>query len=281
MSGGGRGRSRVARAVVRVLVACATVTGAGCGESDEPASKATANDPFRAVPQKTVVAPADKAAPRWEPVASFSGTGPMTRTLDIAKRAIQWRVRFRCEPGRFAVVVSPAPRSGSARADGDCPGRGEGSWVTSGRQELRIDASGRWRVEVEQEVDTALHEAPLAAMQAPTAKLLARGDFYKVERSGRGRATLHQLPNGRLALRLENFVTEANTDLFVWLSEARRPRSTRAAFRAKHVEFAALKSTLGDQNYLLPRGVDATRIRSIVIWCEPVRIVYTAATLTR
>jgi len=277
MSAGSAGRPRLAAAWVAALAVA--LAGAGCGDSDEPS--AAAKDPFRAVPQGTVVAPADKAAPRWEPVTSFSGTGAATRTVNIAKDAIQWRVRWRCEPGTFSVAISPAPRSGAARADGDCPGRGEHAWVASGRRELRVQATGGWRVEVEQEVDTALREPPLAAMRSPAAEVLARGDFYKVERASRGRAILYRLRDGRLALRLENFKTEANTDLFVWLSEARRPRTTRAAFRARHVEFAGLKSTLGDQNYLLPRDADASRIRSIVIWCEPVRIVYAAATLTR
>lgn len=277
MSAGPARRPRLAAGWVAVLAVA--LAGAGCGDGDEPA--APAKDPFRAVPQDTIVAPANKAAPRWEPVTSFSGTGAATRTVNIADDAIQWRVRWRCEPGPFAVSISPAPRSGSARAHGDCPGRGEHSWVASGRRELRVQATGGWRMEVEQEVDTALREPPLAAMKSPAAEVLARGVFYKVERQGRGRAILYRLPNDRLALRLENFKTEANTDLFVWLSEARRPRTTRAAFRARHVEFAALKSTLGDQNYVLPRSADASRIRSIVIWCEPVRIVYTAATLIR
>jgi hypothetical protein len=252
---------------------------AGCGESEEPAGPA--KDPFRAVPDATVTAPADRAAPRWEPVTRFSGTGAATHTVDIAERAIQWRVRWRCEPGRFAVVISPAPRSGTARATGTCPGKGEHSWVVSGRRELRVEAAGDWRMEVQQEVDTALHEPPLAAMRSPAAQVLARGEFYKIDRAGRGSAKLYRLPNGRLALRMENFRTEPNTDLFVWLSEARRPRSTVAAFRARHRELAGLKSTLGDQNYLLPRGFDAARARSIVIWCEPVQNAYTAATLTR
>jgi hypothetical protein len=274
-----RGANGCRRATVAVAVLTAVAL-AGCGEQSDDKAAAPAKDPFRAVPEGTVVAPADKAAPRWEPVTSFSGSGSATRPVTIAEGAIQWRARWRCEPGRFALVMSPAPRSGSARADGDCPGRGEHSWVADGRRELRVEASGRWRVNVEQEVDTALHEAPLAAMRAPGAKVVARGDFYKVERKGRGQAMLYRLANGRLALRMEGFATEANTDLFVWLSEARRPRTTRAAFAARHVEFAGLKSTLGDQNYLLPRSADASRIRSIVIWCEPVRIAYTAATLS-
>ena len=271
------GRCRRASAVAAAVAV--TIATAGCGESDEPAAQAS--DPFRAVPEETVVAPADKAAPRWEPVVTLRGTGPTTKTVKIADGAIQWRVRWRCTAERFAVTVSPAPRSGSARAAGDCAGGGEHSWVTNGQHELRVQASGQWRMEVEQEVDTELHEPPLAAMKSPSARVLARGDFYEIDRKGEGSASLYRLPGGRLALRMENFATDANTDLFVWLSEARRPRTTRAAFAAPHIEVAGLKSTLGDQNYLLPRGVDASKIRSIVIWCEPVQNAYTAATLTR
>lgn len=277
MSAAPSGRARLAL-VLAALIAV-TIATAGCGDSDEPAAQA--KDPFRAVPDKTVVAPADKAAPRWEPVASFSGSGAATKTVKIAKDAIQWRARWRCDTGRLAITISPPPRSGSARASGGCAGTGEHAWVTSGRHELRVDASGPWRVEIQQEVDTALHEPPLAAMKSPDAKILARGEFYKIDRRGRGSARLYQLPNGRLAVRMENFATEANTDLFVWLSEARRPRTTQAAFRAPHIELAGLKSTLGDQNYLLPQGLDASKIRSIVIWCEPVQNAYTAATLAR
>ncbi len=256
---------------------------AGCG-ADETAGKppsGPAKDLFRAVPKDTITAPANKAAPRWEPVTSFSGTGAVTRTVDIAAGAIQWRARWRCERGSLSLVTSPPPRSGSARADDECPGTGEHSWVTDGRRELRVENAGPWRVSVEQEVDTALHEAPLAAMSASGARVLARGDFYKIERRGRGSATLYRLANGRLALRMQGFATDANIDLFVWLSEAARPSTTRSAFSARHRQVATLKSTLGDQNYLLPRGIDAAKVRSIVIWCEPVQIAYTAATLAR
>ena len=272
------------RAPAACALAVALLLGlAGCG-GEQTASRppsGPAKDLFRAVPRDTITAPADKAAPRWEPVTSFSGTGAVTRTVSIAAGAIQWRARWRCERGSLLLVTSPPPRSGSARADDECPGTGEHSWVTDGRRELRVESAGAWRVSVEQEVDTALHEAPLAAMTASGARVLARGDFYKIERKGRGSATLYRLANRRLALRMQDFATDANTDLFVWLSEAAHPSTTRSAFSARHRQVATLKSTLGDQNYLLPSGIDAARIRSIVIWCEPVRIAYTAATLRR
>jgi len=126
---------------------------------------------------------------------------------------------------------------------------------------------------------TPLNEPPLRAMRSKRAVVLKRGTFYPVERRGKGRVALYRLPGNRLALRLRDFSTSSNTDLFIWLSGARRPKTTKQAVSAPHRQFARLKSTLGSQNYLLPRSVKAGDVRSIVIWCEPVRIAYTAARL--
>lgn len=258
------------------LLATGVVVLAACGGDDEEKRA----DPFSKV-DPTIKKTRDRAAPRWEPVATLSGSSPDAESFTISKRAIQWRARWRCSKGRLDLSVSPRPRSAPERPGGRCPDRAQASWIQSGRQRLSVKASGRWRVVVEQQVDTPLRERPLRAMRASGARVLARGRFYRVERRGKGRAALYRLPNGRHALRFEDFNTSSNTDLFVWLSEARRPRTTKAAVRAPHREFALLKSTLGDQNYLLPRGVDVDRVRSIVIWCEPVSIVYTAASLRR
>ena len=110
-------------------------------------------------------------------------------------------------------------------------------------------------------------------------RVIAAGRFYALERSGRGRASLHRLSTGRLALRFDGFATSPNTDLFVWLSSAARPRDTVRAAGSPHTVLRALKATLGEQNYLIPADVKAGDIRSVVIWCVPVRIAYTAAAL--
>lgn len=261
-----------------VLVSLLVAAG-GCGSEDAEEKGA---DPFAKVdPQVTKVR--DRAAPRWEPIATMKGTRPKERNIVVSKRAIQWRARWRCTKGELTMSVKPEPRSSPERPGGRCEGKGRGAaeWIQSGRQTLRVNATGRWRVIVEQQVDTPLDEPPLRAMRSPRAEVLARGRFYEVERRGKGRAALYRLPTGRLALRFEEFNTSSNTDLFVWLSEAARPKTTSAAVKAPHDQVAVLKSTLGNQNYVLPRSVDADAIRSIVIWCEPVRIVYTAAGLRR
>jgi hypothetical protein len=111
--------------------------------------------------------------------------------------------------------------------------------------------------------------------------VIARGDFYEIDRPGEGTASLYRLGNDRLALRLSGFETTAEADLFVWLSRATRPRTTVEAQRKTHTVLRELKSSAGNQNYLLPEDFDTQDLQSIAIGCEPVQQAYTAATLRR
>ena len=249
---------------------------ASCGGGDEEQKK---KDPFAAIPKRTTTAPSNEASPRWEQVAALTGSGTATKAVEVAGGALRWRTRAHCQSGQLTVTVSPPPRSGPARAAEPCSGNRDAIWSGTGAQRLTVQAVGRWRLVVEQEVTTALHEAPLPAMRSPGAEVIGRGDFYKIERKGQGSALLYRLPDGRSALRMSRFATDPNTDLFVWLSEAARPSNTKQAFEAKHTVLSGLKSTLGDQNYVLPRSIDADRVRSIIVWCNPVQIAYTAASL--
>jgi len=267
-----------ARAVSAVLAATMAAA-AGCGGGGDASE---GPDPFTAVEQDEKAGSArarTQAAPRWERVTTLRGSGDATEKIRIEADAVQWRVRWRCSEGRFEVSQSPAPDEGNPLGGGPCPGEGEATTIDTGELRLAVRTGGRWRAVIEQQVTDPIKEPPLPAMEAKAAEVVARGRFYPVERRGRGSAALHELANGRLALRLEGFRTSNNTDLFVWLSKATRPRTTKQALRSDHTEFALLKSTIGSQNYLLPEGTDADSVRSIVIWCEPVRIAYTAATL--
>ncbi len=249
---------------------------AGCGGDDEARKKKS--DPFAAISSAPAASNEPKrAAPRWEPVARFAGTGPDAKAFTISGEAIQWRARWRCRSGRLRLAIEPPPADGKGLASSGCPRRGEGTSIQTGKQRLKVGTSGRWEVTIEQQIDTPLHEPPLPGMSDE--RLLARGDFYRIDKAGKGTASLYRLDGGRLALRLERFATSANTDLFVWLSEARRPKTTKEAFKAPHVQLREVKSTIGDQNYLLPRTVKAEKIRSIVMWCVPVQNAYTAASL--
>ena len=266
-------RAAVALALLAVLSGCG---GGGGADSGAGAAAAPPTDPFKEVRRDAERPAVLRAAPRWERVALAAGTGRATRSAPISQGAIQWRARWRCEEGAFALTAS----DGESLARGRCAGPGGSTAAAAtGLQRLGVRADGRWRVEVEQQVDTALREPPLRAMEARGARVLAAGRFYGLERRGGGSAALYRLPGGRLALRFDGLETSPNTDLYVWVSRAARPGTSSAAFRSRHVSIAPLSSTLGDQNYVLPAGVRARDVRSVVIWCEPVRIAYAAASL--
>lgn len=251
----------------------------GCGGGDGDQAR-TGPDPFAQISQQTTTPAKPRAAPRWQRLARIKGTSPRTQSIWIAAGAIQWRARWRCTRGRIALTLKPTPKSAAENTTGRCPASAEATWVQTGEQRLRIDARGTWSVVLEQQIDSPIDEPVLAAMRAPGTQRLAGGSFYDVEREGRGRARLYRLADGRGALRLAPFTTSANTDLFVWLSTARRPRTSEQATRARRLgPLIALKATTGPQNYVLPAGVDPRKVRSVVIWCRPARIVYTVASL--
>lgn len=142
-----------------------------------------------------------------------------------------------------------------------------------------METGGGWSAVVDQQVDTPLDEAPPAG--AASARVVAEGRFHPVEKPGKGSVRLYRLGDGRRVVRFEGFQTSENSDLFVGLSEAPDPRTSADAVAAKRVVLGNLKSTLGNQNYDVPPHLPDDRIRSVVVWCEPIAITYTAASLER
>lgn len=219
-----------------------------------------------------------RAAPRWEQVATMTGSGSMeTAPFAIATGALQWRLNWRCESGSLGMTTMPPPDKVEAMVDASCPGQGESFSIQTGELRLDVVADGPWDVTVEQQVETPIDEPPLPEMAG--AQVLAEAPFYEIDEPVEGTVTLYQLPDGNRALRFEGFETFLNTDLVVRLSEAPAPQNSAEAFEAPYVEIAALKSTMGPQNYLVPPELPTERIRSVVIWCPPVSNAYAAATL--
>lgn len=249
----------------------ALVLSVGCAGSTEPelATPSTTAAPAAAEPVK--------AAPRWVRVASLTGTGNQrTAPFDIGAGALQWRVTASCHTGRIRVAPEGDPEP---LVDDACPTRAFGFSIRTGRQALDIAAPGPWEVAVEAQVDEPLAEPPLPGMTERDR--LATGSFFDVEQQGSGTVTLYRLADGGRALRLDPFFVTPNDDLFVWASEAPAPRTSADALFAPHVQLEPLRATAGTQNYLLPESLPDQRIRSIVIWCEPVRTAYAAASLVR
>ncbi|MGH2773588.1 MAG: DM13 domain-containing protein [Actinomycetota bacterium] len=274
----GRAGGRLALASVLMLL------GAGCGnEKTPPTAQKTRPDPFESIRARSESPRPKQAGPRWETVMSKSGNGDSAIGFEVSQESIQSRVQYGCETGAIKITTEPAPTNKKPLAEEQCPKQGESFFTRKGKMKLIVTAGGPWQVTVQHQVTTPLVEAPPPELTAPGARLAARGDFYSLERKSSGKALLYRLADGRLALRLEDFDTSANTDLFVWFSDVVKPENSKQAAESRYDEFAELKSTLGDQNYLVDPGtlknLKPDEIKSVVIWCQPVRIAYAAATL--
>jgi len=271
----------VARRVL-VLAVAVGLAAAACGsgsQDQQTAPASTAAPAATSAASETSLAPdSPRAAPRWETVSTFSGTGPFrTPGFDVLAEAIQWRVRWTCETGRLRIVTVPPPRRPGPLVDAGCPGGADAYSIQTGRAHLEIESAGTWRAIVDQQLEIPLAEPPPPGLD--TARVVAQGGFEKVEKDGKGSARVYELADGRRVVRFEDFEVSTNTDLFVWLSEAVAPRTTVEAQAAPRVSVGNLKSTLGNQNYEVPSDLPSDRIRSIVIWCEPVSVAYIAAPL--
>ncbi len=244
---------------------------------EEAAEKASDKAAFKSVSTTALGGEDRRAEARWEPVTKFAGKGPAKRSFAIAKGATQWKTGWRCQSGTLRLSATRRSQGGEVLADTDCPDAGTETLTGDGPGKLDVEASGRWQVALQQQVDTALEEPPLRGMT--DARLLSRGRFHRIQKRGEGTVSLYRLPGRRLALRYENFYTAPSPGLELWLSRARDPKSTLDSRRAPHIVAGGLRSTFGSYNQLLPRKVSADEFDSIVIWCPTVLIAFSAAPL--
>lgn len=254
---------------------------AGCGGGSDV--KTTGGTPqTTAAPAggpATTAAAGPKSAARWETVTTFNGSGAFqTPEFTILPNALQWRVRVTCATGTIRINSNPPPRRPGPVLDATCAKEETGYSIVTGAVRMQIETAGTWKATVDQQVDTPLDE-PLLAGMTPD-RVVSQGSFYKVEVRGEGTAKLYRLADGKRVLRFENFQTAENTDLFVWLSEVAKPATSEQAITSPHVELTNLKSTIGNQNYEIPASIPTEKIKSIVIWCQPVQIAYAAVALS-
>jgi hypothetical protein len=235
------------------------------------------SDKESASPAPSATETAARVANRWEPVAEFDGNGDdRTREFEISADALQWRVKAICTGSRLEVRLVGDP---AVLAAPGCPGTSFGFSIETGKRSLEIAATGSWEVTVEEQLDTPIAEQALAGMNRKT--LVATGSFYDIDQSGSGEVKLYELSASRRVLRFDPFRVTNNSDLFVWVSRSEEPKTSEEALVSEHVEIARLKSTAGPQNYLLPADLPLDDIRSVIIWCEPIRVAYAAARLKR
>src|SRR6516165_1268509 len=119
-----------------------------------------------------------------------------------------------------------------------------------------------------------------AQAQDKDAKVLAKGEFHKADKDGKGTATVYKLGNGKRVLRLTDFETENGPDLHVRLIAAEDAKDTDSVKKAEFVELAKLKGNKGNQNYDLPEDLDLKKYKVVSIWCNRFSVNFAAAPLT-
>jgi Electron transfer DM13 len=107
---------------------------------------------------------------------------------------------------------------------------------------------------------------------------LASGTFVSREHETVGTARVVRLPDGQVVVRLEGFETSNGPALYVYLSQ-NPATGEEAAFDEEFVDLGPLKGNVGDQNYVVPEGVDAAGFTSVVIWCDRFDAAFGAADL--
>lgn len=224
-----------------------------------------------------------RSQPYWRPRARFTGSGPLTTgVFAIDPGALQWRVKWRCEQGAFAIQPQQPSGQDEGRRLADtagCPEKGSGLSVAPGTFKLDVQAQGPWTAQVEEQVDVPLVEPPTPTMTSQASQMVASGTFYDIDENGEGTVKLYRAKDGSVSLRLDDFYVTPNVDLEIRFSELERPTSTKQVAEAPFEDIVFLKATTGAMNYRIPAGALSDRVRSVVIWCEITSNAYAAASL--
>ena len=135
---------------------------------------------------------------------------------------------------------------------------------------------------LERPVDETMPD-PSGSASAPTEPLAGlTGQFRDADsfHKGSGTATVYDLgSDGGQILRLEDFRVTNGPDLRVLLANAPDPESHSDLDDAGYVELGKLKGNVGSQNYEIPPSVSLADVQSVVIYCNPFRVVFSVATL--
>ena len=117
------------------------------------------------------------------------------------------------------------------------------------------------------EMDDMTEEEQVAAV-------VVQGTFTDQDavHQGEGRATIYSLPDGSNVLRFEDFRVTNGPDLHVLVS----PDGTVGSA----TDLGQLKGNVGNQNYELPADLDPASLTTVIIYCDPFRVIFSTADLS-
>jgi hypothetical protein len=138
-----------------------------------------------------------------------------------------------------------------------------------------------WRLFTSSRVNEALPVAPPASTPAVKTDplVLGSGNFQSQEHQTTGTAQLLELPDGSRVLRLENLASSDGPDVKVWLSSLEAGGDWYKYRSGRYVDLGPIKATHGNQNYVIPSGVDLSGLTSVVLWCDRFSVAFGSAQL--
>ena len=146
-------------------------------------------------------------------------------------------------------------------------------------EEIMVEAASKFN-NYEERVPSEMAMPDNPMQMDASAQVVKSGDFRDGDsfHKGSGTATIYRAPDGKHLLRLEDFRVTNGPDLRVLLVPASDPQGRDDV--QGYLELGKLKGNMGNQNYFLPDGEDATDYHSVVIFCYPFKVVFTVATLS-
>jgi len=96
---------------------------------------------------------------------------------------------------------------------------------------------------------------------------ISMGNFKSLAHETKGTASIYQLGDGKLTLRLTQFETSNGPDVHVYLTAAQIEKGSDAIKQAGFVDLGSMKGNKGEQNYDIPPSVDLAKYKNVTIWC--------------
>ena len=116
-----------------------------------------------------------------------------------------------------------------------------------------------------------------SAAEKPSGNVaVASGSFRAIAHPGSGTASVIELPDGERMLTLTKFATDNGPDLRVYLASA---DPAQGGELGDSKDLGALKGNKGDQQYVIPKDVDVSRLSTVVVWCRAFSVGFTSAKL--
>ena len=134
-----------------------------------------------------------------------------------------------------------------------------------------VDAANAPDSDAAEPMPEAMEEMPEEEQIAARVSLGSFTDRDAVHQ-GEGQAIIYALPDGTNVLRFEDFRVTNGPDLHVLVSPDGSVGNA--------TDLGELKGNVGNQNYELPADLDPASLQTVIIYCDPFRVIFSTAELS-